>query len=301
MKKASSWLWGCILVALGVILGINALGIAHINIFFPGWWTLFIIVPCAVELVTSRHKGGPLVGLIIGLWLMLSCMGILSFGMFWKLLIPVVLVIVGIVVIMRGSANGEVREKIRRARKAQAAERHQNGHHETIMEATIVETDADGKRTTRKYSNRDGKSTKVEQVEQDEDDEDDQEDADEDEDDDEDFAQDPNYQEYWSTFSEQNVSYAGKDFGGCRIDAVFGSTTLDLRGAQIKNEAIVKTSSVFGNVTLYVPEDVKVEVASSTIFGGINDRRSANAKSTKKTSKVIYLDSVCIFGNVEIR
>lgn len=34
MKKTTSILWGCVLVALGVILGINALGIAQIDIFF---------------------------------------------------------------------------------------------------------------------------------------------------------------------------------------------------------------------------------------------------------------------------
>ena len=74
MKKTANWLWGFVLIALGVILGINALGIAHINIFFPGWWTLFIIVPCAIGLFTDEHKGGATFGLVLGICLLLSCL-----------------------------------------------------------------------------------------------------------------------------------------------------------------------------------------------------------------------------------
>ena len=58
MKKVNSILWGIALVALGVILALNAFGITDINIFFDGWWTLFIIVPCAIGLVTDRDKTG---------------------------------------------------------------------------------------------------------------------------------------------------------------------------------------------------------------------------------------------------
>ena len=36
MKKVSNLLWGIILVAVGVILALNALGFASIDIFFDG-------------------------------------------------------------------------------------------------------------------------------------------------------------------------------------------------------------------------------------------------------------------------
>lgn len=36
MKKTSGILWGIALVAIGVILALNALGITNINIFFDG-------------------------------------------------------------------------------------------------------------------------------------------------------------------------------------------------------------------------------------------------------------------------
>ena len=45
MKKFRNILWGLVLIILGLIFGGNALGITDINLFFDGWWTLFIIVP----------------------------------------------------------------------------------------------------------------------------------------------------------------------------------------------------------------------------------------------------------------
>lgn len=273
MKKLSSWLWGCVLVIIGVILGVNALGLAHIDIFFPGWWTLLIIVPCAIGVLTDSHKGGQFVGLAIGICLLLSCWGVLPFGMLWKLLVPALFVLIGIGIILHATSQGEVQDKIRSARKAQAAERKKQKH---IAEAEIVEE------PKKKNSHTD--------------------DNDEDDDDDKDV----HFQEYWSTFGDQEVDYDEKEFKGCKLDAVFGGVDLDLRKAKIKDEAIVRASSVFGGIIIYVPEDVKVEIASSAVFGSATDKRkdTKKAKEDKKsasTGKTLYIDATCVFGSVEIR
>ena len=54
MKNISSVIWGIVLIVAGALFGLNALNITNIDIFFDGWWTLFIIVPCAVGLFTER-------------------------------------------------------------------------------------------------------------------------------------------------------------------------------------------------------------------------------------------------------
>ena len=46
MKKVESILWGIVFIVLGLIIAGNVLGITNIKIFFNGWWTLFIIIPC---------------------------------------------------------------------------------------------------------------------------------------------------------------------------------------------------------------------------------------------------------------
>lgn len=56
MQKLNRILWGVVLVAVGVVFALNALHIVDINIFFDGWWTLFIIIPCTVGLITEREK-----------------------------------------------------------------------------------------------------------------------------------------------------------------------------------------------------------------------------------------------------
>lgn len=103
MGKVRNWLWGLVLIAVGVILGINALGIAKIDIFFPGWWTLFIIVPCFIDLFKlNDDKVGDLIGIGIGVCLMLACLDVLDFSVIWKLIVPVVLVVIGVSLIMNG-------------------------------------------------------------------------------------------------------------------------------------------------------------------------------------------------------
>lgn len=102
MKKASAIMWGLVLVALGVILGGNALGWFDINIFFKGWWTLFIIVPCTIGLIANPKEWlGHLIGIIVGVSLLLACLDVISFGNLWKLLLPSIVILIGLSLIFR--------------------------------------------------------------------------------------------------------------------------------------------------------------------------------------------------------
>ncbi len=114
MKKVSDIMWGLILIIIGVILGGNALDIFNINLFFDGWWTLFIIVPTFIGLVTERDKTGNIIGLIIGLLLLLSCRGLFDFKLIWKLIFPLIFVIIGLSLIFKNNINKEVNEKIKK-------------------------------------------------------------------------------------------------------------------------------------------------------------------------------------------
>ena len=50
MKKIENTVIGLILIIIGVIIGLNAFHITNIDLFFDGWWTFFIIVPCVFGL-----------------------------------------------------------------------------------------------------------------------------------------------------------------------------------------------------------------------------------------------------------
>ncbi|MGN1342199.1 MAG: LiaF transmembrane domain-containing protein [Bacilli bacterium] len=114
MKKFRNVLWGIVLIIIGVIIGGNSLGITNINIFFDGWWTLFIIVPCFIGLFKDNEKTGNLVGLLIGVVLLLGCQNILDFDLIWKLAFPTILVIIGLSIILRDTLGGKVSNEIKK-------------------------------------------------------------------------------------------------------------------------------------------------------------------------------------------
>ncbi len=95
MKKSKTIIWGIILIIAGILLAVNSLGIADINIFFDGWWTLIIIIPCFIGLFTESDKVGNLIGILIGVFLLFCCQNILSFDLFLKLVFPIVIIAVG--------------------------------------------------------------------------------------------------------------------------------------------------------------------------------------------------------------
>lgn len=116
MKKVSSILWGIVLVAVGLIFALNAFNVTDIDLFFDGWWTLFIIVPCTVGLFTEREKSGNIFGIVIGVLLLLACQDILDFSMVWKLMIPVVIVFVGLKLVLSGIFGNKANEIMKKAK-----------------------------------------------------------------------------------------------------------------------------------------------------------------------------------------
>ena len=122
MKKFGNVLWGIVLIGIGLIIGENALGITNINIFFDGWWTLFIIIPCFIGLFKDNEKTGNLIGLLIGVVLLLACQDILSFDLIWKLAFPTILVIIGISIIFKDTIGGKVNSEIKKLNEKRSQE-----------------------------------------------------------------------------------------------------------------------------------------------------------------------------------
>lgn len=227
MKKFENVLWGVVLILIGLIIGGNVLGITNINLFFDGWWTLIIIIPCFIGLFKEKEKVGNLVGLLIGIALLLACQDIINFNLIWKLAFPTILVIIGVSIIFKDVIGGKVSEEIKKLNEKKTGEN-----------------------------------------------------------------------EYCATFSGQNVSFDGKKFTGVDLTAVFGGVKCDLRKAVIESDTVVNTSSIFGGIEIYVPEDVKIKVKSSSIFGGVSDNKKHCQNQGVYT---IYINATCLFGGVEIK
>lgn len=225
MNKISNLLWGLVFIVVGVIFGLNALDITDINIFFDGWWTLFIIIPCFIGLFKDEDKSGNLIGLVIGLCLLLGCLDIVEFALIWKLMIPVILVLIGLSFIFKDTLNSKVRNEIKKLNKNET-------------------------------------------------------------------------KEYCACFSGQTVDFNNEEFNGCSLSAVFGGVKCDLKKATIKEDVVINASSIFGDITIYVPEDANVKITSTSIFGGVSDERRVKPKDAKYT---IYVNATAMFGGVEIK
>ena len=117
MNNMKSILWGVVLVLLGVLVGTNSLGITNIDIFFDGWWSLFIIIPCFIGLFSNEDKTGNIIGLLVGVILLLGMNDILDLDKMWKLIVPSIIVIIGLSLIFKNSFNSKVNDKINKLNK----------------------------------------------------------------------------------------------------------------------------------------------------------------------------------------
>lgn len=218
MKKISTVIVGIVFIVVGIIVGLNSFGITNINIFFDGWWTLFIIIPAINGLVTDEEKTGSIIWLIIGITLLLGCQDLISFDILWKLTLPVILVFIGLSIMFNNN----------------------------------------GKKISKNTDDN----------------------------------------EYCACFSGQTIKFDGKDFKGAEVNAIFGGITIDLTNAKVKDGAVIDATAVFGGVTILIPEDLKVEIKSTSVFGGVSDKTKNKEKKDKVT---LHVNGCSIFGGVDIK
>lgn len=225
MKNISRILWGIVLVLIGGIFGLNELGITSINVFFNGWWTLFIIVPCFIGLLTQYEKKGNIIGLLVGIILLLCCNELIDIYIASKLILPIILIIIGLSFIFKDVFNSKINKKIKELNKSK-------------KDDVIC-----------------------------------------------------------ATFSSEKIKYDKEEFNGTDINAIFGGVELDLRESIITKDVVINTTSVFGGVDILVPSDVKIKVKSSSIFGGVSNKKN----SENKKEITIYINATCLFGGVDIK
>ena len=121
MKQIKPIIWGIAIIALGIIFGGNALGLFNLDIFFDGWWTLFIIIPSVVSLITDKDKIMSLGFIAVGVILLLAAQDVFSYDVAWKVILAIFLVAAGLSIIIKSifhSKNDqEVAKKVAEATK----------------------------------------------------------------------------------------------------------------------------------------------------------------------------------------
>lgn len=99
-RSAGAFVVGILFVLLGVAIGLSAFGI-HLNFYFDGWWTLFIIIPCFVGLFEKKNRFSSLIGLMIGILLLLSAQNLFSWWLSSRLLAAILCCLIGVRLLFR--------------------------------------------------------------------------------------------------------------------------------------------------------------------------------------------------------
>ena len=99
-NRVSNVIWGLILILIGIGYAGGNLGFWDFQIFFKGWWTLFILIPCAINLMQHGPNGGNIAGLCVGIALLLAAQGVLEFSIIRKLLVPAILILIGLSIML---------------------------------------------------------------------------------------------------------------------------------------------------------------------------------------------------------
>lgn len=225
MKNKGNVVWGVLLVVLGVIFGLNALGLTQINIFFDGWWTLIIIAIGLSGLYKDSDKTGAAIITIVGVVLLLATRDLIDFSIVWKLLFPCILVILGVSLLFKGFTGRDIKDRIKNIK---------------VDNKDILHIDA--------------------------------------------------------VFSQEKMKIE-EEFSGSELNAVFGNLDLNLKNAKLKNDAFISASSIFGGITLYLPENVNVVINSTNIFGGVENKYFKNDDAKVN----IYISATCLFGGLNIK
>lgn len=94
-NKMSNVLWGLFFIVVGIGVTGNVLNIWNFEVFFDGWWTLFIIIPCFISMIQGGFGIGSVMGFIVGILLFLSYRVDFNFNV-WKLIFPAILILIGL-------------------------------------------------------------------------------------------------------------------------------------------------------------------------------------------------------------
>ena len=217
------------LLAFGIVWALELMNVIHISL--EGWWALFIIVPCFVNIFNDKNKSGSIIGFGIGILLLLAARDIILWADIWKYMICLVAVVWGIALLFfskKGSCC----------------------HCHTADETKTVVVDG-------------GKMHKID-----------------------------------VSFSKQEYSYSGQRFEGADVHTSFGFTSLDLRGADIMDGAVITLDCSFGGMEIRVDKDVYVKNDVETAFAGVDCDCNTQQADGLKT---LHVKGRCNFGGIEIK
>lgn len=279
MKKNN--LAGIIIGLLFLVIGggylAEVLGlIDNFTIFFDGWWTLFIIVPCFCGLLGKNGgKIGYLIGIAIGLFFLLSAQDILNGEKLWALLLAAVCVLIGVNLILPKRKREKVTEfhetvtdRFDRSHTDVGADKVERFVDAEVVGDTVYENDRDvTEESSREYSRNTADGEKV---------------------------------VCSAVFAGRDIRVDNSCFDGGDLSALFGGIDLNLKNAIIQKNVTIDVKAVFGGIDILMPSNVRVVVDVTPILGGVENGTRTPLGADENTPTV-YIKGTCMFGGVEVK
>ncbi len=104
-----------------------------------------------------------------------------------------------------------------------------------------------------------------------------------------------------SIFNSVNKVIQSENFRGGNITTIFGGTKLDLTNSKLSpNENILEITTLFGGTNIRVPQNWKVILNVTSIFGGFEDKRFAHIHSEDTSEGILIIKGVALFGGGEL-
>ncbi len=260
--------WGILFILLGLALAGRAFGFLEFNLFFNGWWTLFIIIPCALGLSERGNRTSSVIGLGIGILLLLSAQGVFAWYMFGKILIAFIFVVIGCTLILRGNQEKGKGDYTKRISYDYNTEKRNAGDSENANTGGPKNTNTGNYENgnSRNYGN----------------------------------TNHGGYNHFSGVLSGRNVQFIDEVFAGAVVSSILGNVQLDLRNAIFTDNAVVEITCILGGIDIFVPPNVKVLINCTPILAGV-DNDVISPLNTSGEIYTLYINGTCILGGVDVK
>ena len=221
-RTFSNIVLGLFFIAVGIGYAGSAAGFWGFDLFFDGWWTCFIIIPCIAMMIRIGPDWSNIIGLLIGIALLLAAQDFVTYELLAKMVVPVILIGIGIRILFR---------------------------------------DWFRKRVFKVKTKHFGKTADINAI-----------------------------------FGHSVSNFSGEVFKGAEVNAVFGGADLFLRNAVITEDVVLLCNAVMGGINVIAPDNVKIVVDSTPIFGGVK-----NHVYNSTGEHTLFIEANCVFGGVDIK
>lgn len=264
-KTGKRILAGSLIIIAGILMLLSNIGYFHFDlehIFFS--WPTILIVAGVIVMLGSNFRSGFFIT-AIGILFLISRYYFLDFWTLW----PAILIIIGINALLGARRSPEDYKWHRRHKEWKE-------YHGNWVEAEKDWKDAHKDWEEHKHW-KDTRDWKQEEIDAD-------------------------------TIHESNVLSGSKkyihssNFKGGKINAVFGGAEIDLSDCKLApGNNILDIETVFGGITLFVPNDWKVIIDVSPVFGDFSDERRISSVQNFAEDRALVIRGSVVFGGGKIK